>query len=105
MEITNFLTAEVLINFTMTIIMTELWVSFTKEFILIKKLPTRIYTFILAAIHLSIINSQAGLFTLTTLGVYTLLCNALIISIVLCGGYDVVVGKITINKDEKNKDI
>lgn len=97
MEITNFITSEAITAFLTTIIVVELWVSFTKELIFIKKIPTKFYTFILTTIHLLIINTTASLFELSVLGTYTLLCNALIISVILCGGYDIVTNKITIN--------
>lgn len=101
MEITNFLTKEMLMTFTMTLVIVELWVSFTKELPLIKRIPTKVYTLILAVLHLAIINTSTAAFSLDVLGLYLLLCNALIISVVLCGGYDVVTKKITINGQEK----
>lgn len=103
MEITNFISKEALTTFLMTIIVVELWVSFTKELMFIKKIPTKIYTFILTSIHLFIINTSAMLFDWTTLGIYVLLCNALIVSVMLCGGYDVVTKNITINNNKGRK--
>lgn len=103
MEITNFISSETLTTFFMTILIVELWVSFTKEIVLIKKIPTKIYTFILTVIHLFITNTSVQIFDCTVLGIYGLFCNALIISVMLCGGYDVVTKKITINKDIKNE--
>lgn len=100
MEITNFLSAESIITFAMTVIIVELWVSFSKELKFIKKIPTKLYTFILSLIHLAIINSQVGLFVATPFGIYLLMCNALIIAVILCSGYDVVTNKITINKQD-----
>ena len=101
MEITNFLSQEAIITFTMTIIIVELWVSFSKELKFIKSVPTKLYTFILALIHLTIINVQVGLFTVTPFGIYLLMCNALIIAVILNGGYDIITNKITINKEIK----
>lgn len=103
MEITNFLNADALITYTVTLLMVELWVAFTKELPLIKKMPTKYYTFILAIIHLAIINVQVVLFSLNVLGIYVLLCNALILSVLLNGGYNLIVGKITINKESDKK--
>ena len=102
MEITNFITSEALTTFLMAIIMVELWVSFTKELVFIKDIPTKFYTFIVTVIHLFIINISANLFSLNILGIYSLLCNALIISVMLCGGYDIVTNKITINGEDKD---
>ena len=99
MEITNFLNAESLITFTMSLVMVELWVSVSKGWVLIDKLPTKFYTLLLSVVHLFIINIEVGLFAMTPIGIYTLLCNALIITILLNGGYDFAVGKITIKKD------
>lgn len=103
MEITNFLNAESLITFTMSLVMVELWVNFTKEWFVIKKLPTKLYTLILAIVHLAVINVEVGLFSMTAIGVYTLLCNALIVSVILCGGFDIITGKITFNKEQITK--
>lgn len=100
MEITNFLSSEALLTFTMSLVMVELWVSVSKGWVLIDKLPTKFYTLLLSVVHLFIINIEVGLFTMTPIGIYTLLCNALIITILLNGGYDFAVGKITIKKDE-----
>ena len=101
MDFTNFLTPDTLVTFTMTIVIIELWVGFTKNFPFVKKVPTRIYTFILSIIHLIIINSGLGTLDVTALGIYTLLCNSLIISILLCGGYDVMIGKVLVKKPEE----
>ena len=54
MEITDFLTTDFLASFTGTLIAVELIVFITKDFPLIKKIPTKIYTLILAIAHLSI---------------------------------------------------
>ena len=101
MEITNFLSTEAIITFTMTIIIVELWVSFTKEAKYIKSIPTKFYTLILAIIHLAIINGQSSLFAFNVFGIYLLLCNALIISVILCGGYNVITNRVTITQEEK----
>lgn len=101
MEITNFLNTEALITFAVTLVICELWVSFTKELPFIKKIPTKFYTFLLAVMHLAIINTSVAMFSTSVLGIYTLLCNALILAVILSGGYDVVTGKITINGNDK----
>lgn len=101
MEITSFINAEVLMTFTMTIVMVELWVAFTKEIKFIKQIPTRVYTLLMAIIHLLIINTGVSMFDWSVLGVYTLLCNGLIIAVILTGGYDIVTKKLTINGQGK----
>ena len=101
MEITNFLTAENITTYIMAIVIIELWIAFTKELVFIKKIPTKFYTFIITTIHLLIVNTTATLFGYNLIGVYTLLCNSLFISVVLCGGYDIVTNKITFNSESK----
>ena len=100
MEFTNFLTSDILSTFMMALVIVELWVMFTKEFLIIKKIPTKVYTFLLAVIHLLIINGGMGTLDLTTIGIYTMFCNGLIMSVLLCGGYDVAIGNIIVNKKE-----
>ena len=46
MEITDFLTQNFLSSFTGTLVAVELIVFTTKDFPLIKKIPTKLYTFI-----------------------------------------------------------
>lgn len=104
MEITNFLTINDLTNFTMTLVMVELWVAFTKELPFIKKIRTKLYTFLMASIYLIIINTSINLFPMSFMGILVLLCNALGIATILCGGFDVVTGKITFNKNNKSKE-
>lgn len=98
MEITNFLTPDMLVTFAVTLVIVELWVGFTKDFPYIKKIPTKIFTFILAVIHLFIINSGLGTLNYSLIGIYTMLCNGLIMTVLLCGGYDVIIGKIEVTK-------
>lgn len=104
MEIQDFLTPQILVSFIGTIVMVELWVGFTKELPFIKKVPTKAYTLLLAIIHLAIIGCGLGTIELTVLGIYMLLCNALIISVLLCGGYDIAVGKITVSGITKKEE-
>ncbi|MEG2289905.1 MAG: hypothetical protein RR891_12705 [Clostridium sp.] len=98
MEFTNYLNVDTIVTFAIAILLIELWINFTKELPIIKRIPTKIYTWMIAVLHLCIINTSLILFPLSLIGVYTLLCNALIIAVILCGGYDVVTGKITINQ-------
>lgn len=98
MEITNFLTAETIITFTVSLVIIELWVAFTKSFKYIEKIKTRVYTFIVSNIHLFIINLGMGKLDFSIMNIYLLLCNALVIAFVLCGGFDIVTGKISIGQ-------
>lgn len=103
MEINNFLTQETLVTFAMTIFIVELWVSFSKEIKFIKNIPTKLYTFMLSMTHLILINSTANIFEKSILGFYVLSSNALVISMLLCGSYDLIKGN-TIIKNKKGKE-
>lgn len=96
MEINNFVNMDFLTGFAGTIVGVELIVYCTKELPIIKKIPTRIYIFLLAVIHLLIVKYVTGNFTLTLGNVYLLIINSLLISTILCGGYDVAIGNIQI---------
>ncbi|MGL4571761.1 MAG: hypothetical protein ACRCVJ_11930 [Clostridium sp.] len=100
MEITNFISQEMLITFSMTLVIVELFVSFTKNMKFINKIPTKTYTFILACLHLVIINTETEVFAYSLVGYYLLIVNALIIAVILTGGYNIITNKITINKNE-----
>lgn len=106
MEINNFVNMDFLAGFTGTIVGVELLVYCTKGLPIIKKIPTRIYTFLLAVIHLLIVKYVTGSFDLTLGNVYLLIINSLLISTILCGGYDVAIGNIQIpqitNGQKKN---
>lgn len=101
MEITNFLTLEFLLTFIGTILAVELIVAFTKELPLIKKIPTKVYTLLIAMAHLFIVQVIGGQVVITILNMYLMFINALIIAVMLCGGYDFAVGKIKINGLDK----
>lgn len=96
MNIQDFLTPELLVSFIGTVIMVELLVGLTKELPLIKRIPTKLYTLILSMIHLLIIKIGLGTVDLTVLGIYVLFCNAVVIAVLLTGGYDIAVGKINV---------
>lgn len=96
MEINNFVNMDFLAGFAGTIVGVELIVYCTKELRFIKKIPTRVYTFLLAVIHLLIVKYVAGNFALTLGNIYLLIINSLLISTILCGGYDVAIGNIQI---------
>ena len=98
MDINNFVNMEFLAGFTGTIVGVELLVYCTKGLPIIKKIPTKVYTFLLAVIHLLIVKYVTGSFTLTLGNAYLLIINSLLISTILCGGYDVAIGNIQIPK-------
>lgn len=100
MEFSNYLTVDTIATFAMALVVIELWVNFTKELPVIKKIPTKFYTWLVAVLHLSIINTSINIFNLSILGIYMLMCNALLLAVILCGGYDIYIGKININKGE-----
>lgn len=110
MEINNFVDMEFLAGFAGTIICIELIVYCTKELPIINKIPTRIYTFILALIHLLIVKIAMGTVVLSIGNVYLIIINSFLISVILCGGYDIVLGNIQMpfiingkSKDENKK--
>ena len=107
MEINNFLTQETLMTFMGTLIIVELWVGFTKELPIIKLIPTRAYTLTLSIMHMFIINVATGIMTVNMINIYLLLCNSLLVSVLLCGGYDLYIGKLNINgmSNKENKQI
>lgn len=109
MEINNFLNMDFLAGFAGTIVGVELMVYCTKELPFIKKIPTRIYTFLLAVIHLFIVKYAMGALDLTLGNVYLLIINSFLISTVLCSGYDIALGNIQIpeiiNGKKKNVSI
>lgn len=101
MEFTNFITKDMLITWMMTIVIVELIVGFTKELPFIKKIPTKGYTMLVALFHLLIINFEMRVFDPTVFGQYLLVCNAIVISVVLTGGYSIITGEIVLNKAGK----
>ena len=72
MEITNFVTENFLSSFAGTLLAVELVVFTTKSLPLIKKIPTKLYTFILAVIHLIIVQVSSGKADITVEFVYIL---------------------------------
>ena len=103
MEISDFLTADFLASFTGTLIAVELIVFITKDFPLIKKIPTKIYTFILAIGHLLIQKVATGDIGSNIECYYRLFINALVVVLILCGGYDTVMLKFKMIKNDDDK--
>lgn len=96
MGITNFLTENFLSTFAGSIIAVELIVAVTKELPLIKRVPTKGYTAIIAFSHLLIINITNGTLKANVSNVYCLFVNAVVIAVLLCGGYDIAFGKLDV---------
>ena len=107
MEITNFVTENFLSSFAGTLMAVELMVFTTKNFPIIKKIPTKLYTVILAVIHIVIVQIVIGKADITVEFVYILFINSLIVELILCGGYDTLIDKFksvteTLNKAEED---
>lgn len=96
MEINNFLTTDFLATFTGTLFVVELIVFVSKNLPGIKSIPTRIYTFILSFSHLLIMGIVKGTINSSLLYFYSLIINSLVITVMLCGGYDVIIDKINL---------
>lgn len=93
MEITNFLTKSFISSFAGTLLAVELIVFITKNFPLIKKIPTKFYTFILTLMHLIIVQVSDGSIKIDVENIYILFLNALVVELILCGGYDTIMNK------------
>ena len=108
MEINNFVNKEFLASFTGTLFSVELIVLITKNLPIIKIIRTRIYTFLLAMTHIIIMGLATNTAEQTILYYYRSLINSLIITIMLCGGYDIIVKKIysitNVGSKENNDD-
>ena len=96
MEITDFLTQNFLSSFTGTLVAVELIVFTTKDFPLIKRIPTRLYTFSWAIIHLIIVKFTGGVMELNVECIYRLFINALVVTLILCGGYDTIIQRLNV---------
>ena len=99
MEITDFLTQNFLSSFTGTLVAVELIVFITKSFPIIKKIPTKLYTFMWAVVHLIIVKVASGVMDLNVECIYRLFINSLVVTLILCGGYDTIMQKINIIKN------
>lgn len=103
MEINNFVTTDFLASFTGTLFVVELMVFVTKNLPIIKKVRTRFYTFILALSHIIIMGFVTKTVTQTVVYYYSVLINSLIVTVMLCGGYDIIIDKVysVTNTDSK----
>ena len=91
MEINNFVTTDFLASFTGTLFVVELMVFVTKNLPIIKKIRTRVYTFLLAISHIIIMGLITKTATQTVMYYYGAFINSLIITVRLCGGYDIII--------------
>lgn len=103
MEIGNFLTENFLSTFSGSVIAVELIVAITKELPLIKKIRTKIYTAIIAFLHLLIINASTGALYNKVSCIYYIFINSIVIAVLLCGGYDIAFGKLDIASIKNKK--
>lgn len=94
MELTDFLNEAFIKTFSGTLISIEIIVFVTKSLPLIKKIPTRVYTFVLSLAHLIIVKVSLDAAPWSVEGIYILILNALAITVILCGGYDSIMLKI-----------
>ena len=104
MEISNFITVDFLSSFTGTLFAVELIVFITKNLPIIKNIRTRIYTSIIAIAHILIMGIATGTAAFTVVYFYTSFIDALIITALLCGGYDVVIKKVQLIVNHGDKD-
>lgn len=94
MEVNNFITTEFLSSFTGTLFVVELIVFVTKNLPIIKKIRTRGYTFILSIIHITLIGFATKTAGQTLVYYYSVMINSLMVTVMLCGGYDIIVERV-----------
>lgn len=102
MEITGFVTQNFLSSFAGTLVAVEIIVFTTKNFPIIKRIPTKFYTFILSIIHLIIVQVTNGKTDITVEYIYMLFINSLVVVLILCGGYDTIMEKFKNIKETLN---
>lgn len=102
MEITGFVTQNFLSSFAGTLVAVEIIVFTTKDFPIIKKIPTKFYTFVLSIIHLIIVQVTNGKTDITVEYIYMLFINSLVVVLILCGGYDTIMEKFKNIKETLN---
>lgn len=105
MEVNNFVTTEFLSSFTGTLFVVELIVFVTKNLPIIKKIRTRGYTFILSIIHITLMGFATKTAGQTILYYYSVMINSLMVTVMLCGGYDIIVERVysATNSDKEIK--
>ena len=102
MEITGFVTQNFLSSFAGTLVAVEIIVFTTKDFPIIKKIPTKFYTFVLSIIHLIIVQVTNGKTDITVEYIYMLFINSLVVVLILCGGFDTIMEKFKNIKETLN---
>lgn len=105
MLLNNFVTTEFLSSFTGTLFVVELIVFITKNISIIKKIKTRFYTFILAISHTILMGFVTKVEMSTLIYYYSAFINSLIITVILCGGYDMIIDKMKSVTNMYNKDV
>lgn len=105
MEINNFVTTDFLASFTGTLFVVELMVFVTKNLPIIKKVRTRFYTFILALSHIIIMGFVTKTATQTVVYYYGVIINSLIVTVMLCGGYDIIIDKVYSVTNTNSKEV
>lgn len=103
MGISNFLSESFLSTFAGSVIAVELIVAVTKELPFIKKIPTKIYTAAFAFTHLMIMNLTNGTLKPQISCVYCIFINAIVIAVILCGGYDIAFGRLDVASIKNGK--
>lgn len=105
MEISNFVTTDFLASFTGTLFVVELMVFVTKNLPIIKKIRTKFYTFLLAISHIILMGLVTKTATQTVIYYYSAFVNSLIVTVMLCGGYDMIIDKVNSVTNINNKEV
>lgn len=106
MEINNFVTTDFLASFTGTLFVVELIVFVTKNLPIIRRIKTRVYTFLLAMSHIILMGFITKTAAQTVIYYYSAFINSLIVTVMLCGGYDIIIDKVysVTNTDSNNSE-
>lgn len=94
MEFKDFLTIDYISTFMGTVVVTMLMVQFFKELPLVKKMPTRYFTFIVALFNIVMCTVLTNTFTLV--GLYLMFINAMLVTFTSTGGYDFAVKSVMV---------
>lgn len=100
-DLNNFLTIQFLTSFLGVVFITTLTTQFTKELPFIKKIPTRLYNFIIVLFTLFVYTFY-GLQDFNLVNITTLIFNSVFISSLENGGYNLTTGKISLNMFKNN---
>lgn len=97
----SFLTIDYIKTFMGTVIVTMLVVQFLKELPLIKKIPTKYFTFIVAFLNLLICSLLTSTFAVNNL--YLMFINSMLVTFTSTGGYDFAIRDVKITKNNSPK--